>query len=95
MNREGLEPTERLDYIWTTHIAPQMDLLREALNRLIANGTLRPVSVRMLFFLMAHGAAAPYTLTALSSKFDRRDGELDEDHHAELAADVIITGMLA
>jgi hypothetical protein len=45
------------------------------------------------FFLLTHGAAAPYTLTALSDRFDPVDGPLDELAHAELITDVTINAL--
>ncbi len=51
------------------------------------------MSARALFFLVAHGAEAPYTLTALSEGFDGIDGALDETAHAELVTDFIVRGL--
>jgi len=43
--------------------------------------------------LIAHGAAAPYTLTALSGRFDPQDGRLDDVAHAELMTDILMAGL--
>jgi hypothetical protein len=59
------------------------------------NGRIRPISLRALFFLIAHGAAAPFTLARLARRFDNTD-PLDPDQVAEqaaLTADVITSGL--
>lgn len=93
MNQEGLHASERLDYIVRTFLIPAFGPVSDLLARLAAAGRIHPVSSRMLFFLVAHGAEAPYTLTALSSAFDERDGLLDEVAHADAVTDVIMRGL--
>ena len=56
-------------------------------------GRIRPVTTRALFFLVAHGAEAPYTLTALSEAFDVLDGPLDPERHADDMTDLIMRGI--
>ena len=46
-----------------------------------------------LLFLIAHGAAAPFTLGPLSDRFDPVDGPLDPIDHIELATDIIVSGL--
>ena len=46
-------------------------------------------------FLIAHGAAAPFTLGPLSERFDAIDGPLDPTEHVELVTDIIIGGITA
>jgi hypothetical protein len=53
-------------------------------------GTIRPVSTRALFFLVAHGAEAPFTLVGLSSVFDDIDGPLDTETHIDQMVDFIL-----
>jgi len=74
-------------------VIPNVGPSAAALRRLTANGEIRPLTVRGLFFLVALGAAAPYTLTALSSHFDDLDGPLDPAEHARVITDVIIAGL--
>jgi len=45
-------------------------------------------------FLVAHGAEAPYAMTALSEAFDEIDGPLVATDHAEAVTDLIIRGLL-
>jgi hypothetical protein len=66
---------------------------RPELVRLTEEGTIRPISVRGLFFLVALGAASPYTLTGLSTHFDELDGPLDSADHVREVTDIIIGGL--
>jgi hypothetical protein len=93
MNLEGLRTSDRLDHIVRTVVLPAFGPVSATLARLAAAGTIHPVSSRMLFFLVAHGAEAPYTLTALSASFDAVDGPIDEIAHADAVTDVIMRGI--
>jgi len=93
MNQEGLHETDRLDYIVRTVIVPAFGPAVVTLRRLAEAGRIHPVSARMLFFLVAHGAEAPYTLAALSGAFDDMDGRLDAAAHADAATELIMRGM--
>ena len=93
MNQEGLQRTARLDYIVDSVVIPMMQGVGATLDRLRAAGRIRPVSTRALFFLVSHGAEAPYTLTALSSAFDEHDGVLDPQQHADEMTDLIMRGI--
>ena len=62
-------------------------------RRLRADGRIRPVTTRGLFFLVGHGAEAPFTLTALSHAFDGVDGPLDPEQHADDMTDLIVRGI--
>jgi AcrR family transcriptional regulator len=95
MNIEARVDSERLDYIYVTYVAPALAPLGRLLDHLHEKGRIRPISLRALFFLIAHGAAAPFTLTPLARHFDDTD-PLDPDHVAEqaaLTADVITSGL--
>jgi TetR/AcrR family transcriptional regulator len=95
MNIEARVESERLDYIYDNYVAPALAPLGRLLDHLRQEGRIRPISLRALFFLIAHGAAAPFTLVALASRFDDAD-PLDPDavaEHAALTADVIASGL--
>jgi AcrR family transcriptional regulator len=95
MNIEARVESERLDYIYDHYIAPALAPLERLLDHLHTEGRIRPISLRALFFLIAHGAAAPFTLAPLARHFDGAD-PLDEDQVAEqaaLTADVITGGL--
>jgi TetR/AcrR family transcriptional regulator len=95
MNIEGRVDSERLDYIYDNYIAPSLEPLGRLLDYLASQGRIRPISLRALFFLVAHGAAAPFTLAPLARHFDNTEpfdpGQIAE--HAALTADVITTGL--
>lgn len=95
MNIEARVDSERLDYIYDNYVAPALAPLGRLLDHLRENGRIRPISLRALFFLIAHGAAAPFTLAPLARRFDNRD-PLDPRQvaqQAELTADVITSGL--
>jgi AcrR family transcriptional regulator len=95
MNIEGRVASDRLDYVYDNYIAPALAPLGLLLDYLHENGRIRSVSLRALFFLIAHGAAAPFTLAPLARHFDRTD-PLDPDQvaeHAALIADLITDGL--
>jgi AcrR family transcriptional regulator len=94
MNQEGLCRTARLDYIVDHVMEPLLGPIGGYLERLQQSGRIRPVTARALFFLIAHGAEAPYTLTALSEAFTPLDGPLDPERHADEVTDLIVRGML-
>ena len=93
MNQEGLHSTSRLDYIMTSFTLPALTTVWQGLNRLADAGVVRRVPARTLLFLIAHGAAAPFTLGPLSDRFDPVDGPLDPVDHIELATDIIVSGL--
>jgi TetR/AcrR family transcriptional regulator len=95
MNIEARVDSERLDHIYDNYVAPALAPLGRLLDHLTENGRIRPISLRALFFLIAHGAAAPFTLVPLARRFDDAD-PLDPsqvDEHAALTADVITSGL--
>ena len=95
MNIEARVDSERLDYIYDNYIAPALVPLGRLLDYLHENGRIRPITLRALFFLIAHGAAAPFTLAPLARHFDNTD-PLDANQVAEqaaLTADVITSGL--
>jgi len=93
MNQEGLHASDRLDFFVRTVLIPTTAPTVELLDRLAERGEIHPVSERTLFFLVAHGAEAPYTLTALSEAFDGIDGPLDATDHADAVTDLIMRGL--
>jgi AcrR family transcriptional regulator len=95
MNIEGRVAGERLDYIYHNYIAPALAPLGRLLDHLRKEGRIRPITIQALFFLIAHGAAAPFTLAPLARHFENTD-PLDPSEVAEqaaLTADVITSGL--
>jgi AcrR family transcriptional regulator len=95
MNIEGRLDSERLDYIYDNYVAPALAPLGRLLEFLTAQGRIRPISPRALFFLIAHGAAAPFTLAPLARHFDDTDplDPTEIDQHAATTADIITNGL--
>lgn len=95
MNTEARIDSERLDYIYDNYTAPALAPLGQLLEYLTAEGRIRPISLRTLFFLIAHGAGAPFTLTALARRFDSTDPLAPDQvtEQATLTADVITNGL--
>jgi AcrR family transcriptional regulator len=94
MNQEGLHSTDRLDHILTSFVLPTMQPALQALDRMATADLARRVPARAVLFLIAHGAAAPFTLGPLSERFDAIDGPLDPMAHVELVTDIILAGIL-
>ncbi|MDX6639255.1 MAG: TetR/AcrR family transcriptional regulator [Solirubrobacteraceae bacterium] len=95
MNIEARVDSGRLDHIYDNYVAPALKPLGRLLDHLGKERRIRPISLRALFFLIAHGAAAPFTLVALARHFDDTD-PLDPQQiaeHATLTADVITNGL--
>jgi TetR/AcrR family transcriptional regulator len=95
MNIEGRLDSERLDYIYEKYVAPALAPLGRLLEHLNSNGRIRPISLRSLFFLIAHGAAAPFTLAPLARHFDDTDALAPTQvrEQATLTADVLTSGL--
>lgn len=89
MNTLGIVGSDRLDYVFERSIEPIVGPLRRAVLSSRAT-TLGDITTRDIFFLIAHGAAAPFTLAALSAQFDRTDGPLDAERYAEHMADILL-----
>jgi AcrR family transcriptional regulator len=93
MNQEGLYSTVRLQYIVEHVMEPVIANLSALLVRLHQAGRVRPVPARAVFFLVAHGAEAPFALTALSGAFDSVDGLLEPRQHADDVTDLLMRGI--
>lgn len=95
MNIEGRQNTDRLTYIYDTHVEPAWRPVNRLLEHLVEVGRIRAVPLRTFHFLLAHGAAAPFTLVPLARLFDPVD-PLSPDvvnAHAELCADLFIQSL--
>ncbi|MEA2412851.1 MAG: hypothetical protein QOC77_3412 [Thermoleophilaceae bacterium] len=95
MNIEARVDGERLDYIYDNYVAPALAPLARLLDYLRTEERIRPISLRALFFLIAHGAAAPFTLAPLARRFDSTDplDPVQVTKQAALTADVITSGL--
>lgn len=95
MNLEGREATDRLRYLYDHYVDPITSPIRRLLEHLVAEGRIRPVSPRAFHFLVAHGAAAPFTLTALARHLeptDPRDPDGRGDY-IDAVVDLLLAGL--
>ena len=93
MNMEGLRRTPQLEVIMTASLDALVPHFSELLGRLEKAGAIYPITIRALFFLVAHGAEAAFSLTGISSYFDDLDGPLDAQAHIEAMTDLIMRGI--
>jgi AcrR family transcriptional regulator len=95
MNIEGRQDTERLAHIYNTYIEPALRPVHRLLDYLAAEGRIRPIPLGTFHFLLAHGAAAPFTLVPLARHFDPADpldpGTLQAQ--ADVAADLLVRAL--
>jgi AcrR family transcriptional regulator len=94
MNNEGLIGSARLDLIHRRYIEPTMRVTTDLMERLVAEGRIRSVSERLVFFMLVQGGSMPFTMSGLASKFDRVDGPVEPDLVADEVADFLVRGML-
>jgi AcrR family transcriptional regulator len=95
MNIEARQDTDRLSYIYDTYIEPALTGVGRLLLHLAEGETIRPISLREFHFLIAHGAAALYSLVPLALLFDPAppcDPAAIEEH-ARLVSDLIVEGL--
>lgn len=95
MSNEGARDSERLDYIYETYIEPVLAPLDRLLRHLIDQGHADPVSMRTVFLLIAHGAAAPFGLVPLARRLDRSDplSPKNVEKHIDVVTRIIINGI--
>ena len=93
MNVEGLRRTPQLELILAVSFDALVPQVAALLGRLEAADLIYPITGRALFFLLAHGAEAAFTLTGISSYFDDLDGPLEPQAHIEQMTDFIMRGI--
>ena len=93
MNLEGLRRSPQLEFIFHQSMAAFVPLVSPLLRRLEKAGLIYPLSTREMFFLVAHGAEAPFVLAGISSHFDDIDGPLDAEAHIQAMTDLIMRGI--
>jgi len=88
------EDTKRLDYLYENYIDPPRTSVARLLDHLISERRVRPVTMRTLLLLIAHGAAAPFELAPLARRLaDSEKREEDVAAHIEAATRIIIDGL--
>jgi AcrR family transcriptional regulator len=97
INQEGVHRNERLDYLYRRYIRQAMRLVQEILDRLAAEGRVRPVPMSVFYFLMANGATGPVTLPALAGCFTDAPPskrKRDQQRYAEEVVDLLLAGIV-
>jgi len=97
INAEASTPSERLDYICDRFIVPVHNHFMPTYRELVADGTLRPVSLGTLFFLITSGSAAMFSNDALTTRLFGAKALRASNHagHAQDVADLIVDGLRA
>lgn len=95
MNLEGRERSERLTYLYDHYVEPLTSPIGRVLEHLAAQGRIRPISGSAFHFLVAHGAAAPFTLRALAHELDASDplGPQERATYIDTVVDLLIAGL--
>lgn len=95
VNIEGGLDTDRLDYLYDTYMTRLSARTQAIIDQLVAEGRIRPVPWRSLFFLITAGGSAVFSSEALA----RRISPVDPHHadqvrqHADFVADLVVTGL--
>ena len=95
VNIEGAIDSPRLDYIYETYVGPATAPLTQLVDRLAEAGRIRSVSPLTLYFLIAHGGGAPFTMTPLAHRLDSsdRDDRTIAQEHAHEVAELIVASL--
>ncbi len=95
MNIEGRERSARLTFLYDHYVEPLTAPIGRLLEHLAAAGRVRPISARAFLFLVAHGAAAPFTLEALARELDPSDpfDPAEQAAYIDAVVDVLIAGI--
>lgn len=94
---EAAIESPRLAYLYDHHITPGLELLTLPLKTLIDQKILNRNDIRSLHFLIAHGAAAPFTLVPLATRISSSNprSKAAIRRHASFVADLIVSGLEA
>lgn len=95
MNLEGRESSERLTYLYDRYVEPITAPVARVLEHLAAEGRIRPISGRAFHFLVAHGAAAPFTLQALAREIEPSDplDPVERAAYIDMVVEVVLAGI--
>jgi TetR/AcrR family transcriptional regulator len=94
INVEGCSDSWRVDYLFDNCVAPLLLVVSPILARLREAGVVRSVDERVLFFVVANGAASAFAFAPLSRRFDTLAGPLDTDAYAARISTALLDGVL-
>lgn len=89
LHHRGLADGERQVLMADVGLGNRMLQFAQLLQRLHADGSIRDVTLREVWFL-AQGAAGPLRFQAVAVMFDPIDGPIDPDRHLERMVDTIM-----
>lgn len=92
INNVGVHSSSTLTHIFKHFIEPAMRPARTLISRLVDEEKMRPLSDRSVLMLLS-GAIGAFSLRALSRKFDKIDGPIDEESYCDEMVRVIIDGI--
>lgn len=92
---EGVAESDRLDYLFTTYINPILTAVTAPLRELIGTESLTPATIRTLYFLIAHGATAPFAAVALGRRIGPGDPLTTSavNEQADIVADFLLAAL--
>jgi TetR/AcrR family transcriptional regulator len=96
MNVEGAIDGPRLRYVFDRYIRPVEVPMRALLEHLAAEGRVRPIPFRTLWFLVVGGGVSPFAQPPVAALLDPTD-LLDPaavEAHAEVVADMLMAALL-
>lgn len=97
VNIEGSQETDRLDYLFENYMRGLSSRVQAIVDELAADGRMRRVSWRSLFFVITAGGSAMFSSEALARRVasgDPRSKKQIHDH-ADFLADLVIEGLRA
>jgi AcrR family transcriptional regulator len=97
INQEAAAPGPRLDHLFDRYIGPVGEAGTDLLSRLHDRGEITTSSPALLYFLMTHGAGAPFALPSLAERFGRPVDPHDPAAiraWAEMLVDAIFDGIV-
>ncbi|WP_448003181.1 TetR/AcrR family transcriptional regulator [Agromyces bauzanensis] len=95
VNAEGSQRTERLDYLYENYLVMMETVIRPIVDDLVAQGRIRAVPWRTLFFLITSGGVAIFSNEGLAGLIDDTDPQQPNRlrEHADVVADIIVSGL--
>ncbi|MFJ6699368.1 hypothetical protein ACIQM4_25270 [Streptomyces sp. NPDC091272] len=95
VNAEANLLTDRLEYLYTSHLVTMERVIRPLVDALSSAGLIRPVPWRSLFLVFTAGGTAKFSNEALARLVDpgHVEASVDVETHADFVADLVIAGL--
>ncbi|HEX4358770.1 MAG TPA: TetR/AcrR family transcriptional regulator [Pseudonocardia sp.] len=94
-NAEGGQPTERLDHLLNTYVAPTVARLAPVVEQLVAAGRIKDLPREAFYYLLTSGAGAMYSNDAMTrTLFSAAALEADRvEQYADSVATILLDGL--